>query len=262
MSRAAAPGDAALLPALFAVEDTHWWAAGMRRVSHALLDGVTLPSGTVVEIGCGAGAFAAELAQRLGDRDVLAVDVHPAALAAAALRAREQSRLHVIAADGQWLPLPDSSCALVVALDVLDQFSIDPPAALREIRRVLRPGGWLLLRVSAYPWLLGPHDRAFGTARRYRRRDLHTLLARAEFDPARVTSANGLLLPAAIVVRLAQRRQWLPAAAGMTLPRQVNRALVRVLGWEASVLQQTNLEWGLSLCALAQPDHVAGTQIS
>ncbi len=164
-----APQDAALLPTLFAVEDTHWWAAGMRRVSHALLDGVSLPPGWIAEIGCGAGAFAAELAQRYPDREVLAVDLHPAALVAAAGRTGQQAGLHVGAADGQRLPLPDACCGLVVALDVLDQARIDPAQALAEIRRVLRPGGWLLLRVSAYPWLLGPHDRAFGTARRYNR---------------------------------------------------------------------------------------------
>ena len=39
---------AALLPALFAVEDTHWWAAGMRHVSHALLNCIALPSGGIV----------------------------------------------------------------------------------------------------------------------------------------------------------------------------------------------------------------------
>lgn len=223
----------------------------MRQVSHGLLVGITLPPGLIAEVGCGAGAFAAELAHCHSDRLVLAVDLHPAALAAAGRHAGCQSGLHVAAADGQWLPLPDGSCALVVALDVLDQAGIDPAQALAEIRRVLQPGGWLLLRVSAYPWLQGPHDRAFGTARRYSRSELIRTLVFGGLEPARVTYANSLLLPVAVAARLAQRRQWLPATAGLTLPRGLNRSLARVLGGEATWLRQHNLGWGLSLYALA-----------
>ena len=248
----AQPADAGLLPALFAVEDKHWWAAGMRHVSHALLNGIALPAGGIAEIGCGAGAFAADLAQRYPGRPVLAVDLHPAALASAANRAGQQARLHAAAADGQQLPLVDSSCALLVALDVLDQARIDPARALAEIGRVLRPDGWLLLRVSAYPWLLGPHDRAFGTARRYDRSSLVATLDRYAMVAARVTYANSLLLPVAVAARLAQRRQWLPATAGLALPRRLNNVLFHVLGWEAAWLQEQNLGWGLSLYALAR----------
>ena len=152
----------------------------------------------------------------------------------------------------RWLPLPDglagrrdctsprptaSGCrcqtraaALVVALDVLDQARIDPTKALAEIRRVLRPGGLLLLRVSAYPWLLGPHDRAFGTARRYSRFALAATLVYAGLEPVRLTYANSLLLPVAVAARLAQRRQWLPATAGLTVPRKLNSALGTGIG--------------------------------
>lgn len=243
--------DAALLPALFAVEDTHWWSAGMRQVSHGLLDGIKLPAGWIAEVGCGAGAFAAETAQRHPGRSVLAIDLHPAALALAANRTGKQVGMHVAAADGHRIPLPNSSCALVVALDVLDQAGIDPAQALAEIRRVLQPGGWLFVRVSAYPWLLGPHDRAFGTARRYSRSALIAALTRGGLEPARLTYANSLLLPVAVAARLAQRRQWLPATAGLTGAGRLNRSLARVLGGEATWLRQQNLPWGLSLYALA-----------
>lgn len=241
-----------LLPALFAVEDNHWWAAGMRRVSHALLDGVSLPPGGIAEIGCGAGAFAAEVAQRYPDRSVLAVDLHSIALAGAAQRAGGRARLHVAAADGQQLPLSDASCALAVALDVLDQARIDLVAALAEVRRILRPGGWLLLRVSAYPWLQGPHDRAFGTARRYSRAELVAALERGGLETVRLSYANSLLLPVAMGARLAQRRQWLPATTGMSLPRPLNSVLLHVLSWEALWLRNRNVGWGLSLYALAR----------
>ena len=252
MSGDSAPAaEAALLPALFAAEERHWWAAGMRRVSHALLDGIDLPAGWIVDVGCGAGAWAAELARRYPQRRVLALDRHGAALAAASRRAARTPGLHVVAADGHRLPAPASSCALAAALDVLDQAGIDPGRAVAEMARVLCPGGWLLLRVSAYPWLLGPHDRAFGTGRRYSRGALETLLAGAGFGLIRLTYANALLLPPAAAARLAQRRGWLPAPAGLAAPLGLNRLLTAALGWEARWLRGRDLPWGLSLCALA-----------
>ncbi|MCB0240895.1 MAG: class I SAM-dependent methyltransferase, partial [Anaerolineae bacterium] len=178
--------------------------------------------------------------------------------AVASGRRAQQEHLYIAASDGQRLPLPDESCALVVTLDVLDQARIDPLLALREIRRVLKPGGWLLLRVSAYPWLLGPHDRAFGTARRYSRVALDTTLVRGGLDPVRMTFANSLLLPVAVVARLAQRRQWLPATAGLAGVGRLNSLLARVLGGEALWLRRQNLGWGLSLYALARRAASAG----
>jgi arsenite methyltransferase len=97
----------------------------------------------VLDIGCGPGYLAAEMAQTLGGTGyVLAVDPSPAMLAIASPRAGETVEL----AEGDALSLPadDSSFDAAVSTQVYE-YVTDIAGALAEVRRVLRPGGRLLV---------------------------------------------------------------------------------------------------------------------
>ncbi|MCO5213952.1 MAG: class I SAM-dependent methyltransferase, partial [Caldilinea sp.] len=153
-----------LLPSLYEAERVGGWNVGMRAASHAVLARQPLPPGPILEIGCGGGAFAAELAEGHPQAVVVGLDLRPEALAFAGAQG---SRATWVQGNLLRLPFSDESFALVVALDVVDQKGIDAGQALAGIRRVVRPGGALLLRVSAHAWLYGPHDDAFNTGRRY-----------------------------------------------------------------------------------------------
>ena len=98
--------------------------------------------------------FAGEAEFPLGVTGVVGADLHVQALGAAMDRAPGPW----LRADLQQMPLATESVALLIALDSLDQQGVDLPLALAELYRVLQPGGALLLRVSAHPWLEGPHD--------------------------------------------------------------------------------------------------------
>jgi hypothetical protein len=73
---------------------------------------------------------------------------------------------------------------------------------MREMFRVLRPGGVAFVRVAAYEWMRSGHDEALGTQRRYKLAQLVERMERAGFRVRRATYANALLLPAAAVRRL------------------------------------------------------------
>lgn len=64
-----------------------------------------------------------------------------------------------------------------------------------EIRRVLRPGGTVVLTVPQHPWLWSGHDEASGHVRRYRRGELEEKLVAAGFEILHSTSFVTLLLP-------------------------------------------------------------------
>ena len=96
---------------------------------------------TVLEIGCGTGETACFIARRHGSR-VTAVDISPAMVDGALRRVRAQrldDRVDCRLADVLTLPFADGSFDFVICQAVL--MFVDKTAALREIRRVLRPGG-------------------------------------------------------------------------------------------------------------------------
>jgi len=98
---------------------------------------------TVLDAGCGDGAFACALASR--GAEVTGVDPDRAMLAAARGRAAAAGlRTKFLEGRLERLPFPDASFDAVVAVTVLC-FVPDAAAAVREMARVLRPGGRLVI---------------------------------------------------------------------------------------------------------------------
>ncbi|NBH03480.1 methyltransferase domain-containing protein [Amycolatopsis sp. SID8362] len=134
----AQPDDATeALIRLLDVADTLPGAAELRAHTYDLL---RLDEGRhVVDVGCGAGRAVAELATR-GSRPI-GVDPDSRMLAAARRRWPEHDFREGVAAE---LPLDDGSVAGYRADKVFHELA-DPAAALAEARRVLEPGGWIVL---------------------------------------------------------------------------------------------------------------------
>jgi ubiquinone/menaquinone biosynthesis C-methylase UbiE len=238
-----------LLPELYRMEERGGWMQGMRRITHALLAEAPQGGGLCLDVGTGGGLFAAELAAQRPTAQVIGLDRSPAALPVAWEQAAPGVAL--AQADVHHLPFPTSSVALATALDVLDQRAVCLPTALGELHRVLRPGGLLLLRVSAHAWLTGPHDAAFNTGRRLHRRDLRQALARAGLRTLHMTYANSLLAPPIAVMRLLQRWRLLDVTPDTAHAGWTNDLLRWALTAESWWLRHRTLPIGISLYALA-----------
>ena len=74
------------------------------------------------------------------------------------------------------LELPDNSIEAIGAFDVLEHLE-SPEILLREIFRILRPGGYFICSVPAYQWLFSNFDISIGHYRRYSRSELNKLIA-------------------------------------------------------------------------------------
>lgn len=109
------------------------------------------PGQRLLDVGCGPGSITVDLARAVSPGEVVAVDAAPAAVELAREAAVEADvpNLTVQVADVHALPFPAASFDVVHAHQVLQHLT-DPVAALREMRRVTRPGGVLALRDADY----------------------------------------------------------------------------------------------------------------
>jgi len=144
---------------------------------------------------------------------------------------------------------------VVLSIDVLvHQWVPDDVSALREIHRVLVPGGFALLQVAAYRALWSAHDVATLTRHRYTRDELAEKVKRAGFDLVRITYRNTLLAPLAVVIKLLRRARATAATRGdlVELPRLVDRALFVVIAFENFLARRLRLPFGMSIFCVAQ----------
>ena len=124
-------------------------------LSHLFADFAGVVSGQrVLDVGCGPGALAVELASRVGPSAVAAVD--PSEPFVEALRER-QPEIAVQQAKAEQLPFPDETFDAVLAQLVV-HFMDDPVAGLREMSRVAREGGV----VAACVWDFGEQTGPLG----------------------------------------------------------------------------------------------------
>jgi SAM-dependent methyltransferase len=183
-----------------AAEDRHWWYLGRRRVVRAALESMPLPDPALcLDAGCGGGVNLSEFA-RFG----AVVGLEPSEQALSVARARGVGR--VMQGTVEEMPFDDCEFDVAAALDVVEHLD-DDRAGLAELRRVVKPGGFLLVTVPAYPRLWGPHDVVNEHRRRYARRTLIAAAKASGWTPLSVSHFNSILLPVAGVRRLIDQRR-------------------------------------------------------
>lgn len=114
---------------------------------HEIADLLGAPGTELCEIGCGPGVLADLLAQRHPQLRMHLVDPSPVMRSQAAHRCQPWSiagRVDICAGTADRLPLQDASCDTVVAVNTVVMWP-DLAAGLREVQRVLRPDGRLVL---------------------------------------------------------------------------------------------------------------------
>lgn len=118
--------------------------------------GVIFAGRTFVELGAGLGGVTLELSRR--GASVIAVEPGSAWRAMSQERLRGQSGVQVIGAFGEYLPIASNSIDTVVSLQVLEHVQ-DPDAVIREVFRVLKPGGAFFASYENYLSFYEPHYR-------------------------------------------------------------------------------------------------------
>lgn len=240
--------ETAVYHAESALEAHHWWFVGRRRLFAALLRrrGIAATA-RVLDIGTSSGTNL-RLMRELGFARAVGVD---ASIEAARL-CRAKGFAPVSLADACALPFADASFDLVLLTDVIEHIGEDV-AALREARRVLRPGGDLLITVPAFPALWGCQDEVSHHRRRYRRAGLRAAIAAAQLELADCFHFNFLLFPAIFAARRLIRRLGLGCDNENTLTgRRANALLARLFAVDVALAPVLRPPFGVSLLAWAR----------
>lgn len=235
------------MKAMLEVDEHHWWYRGRRQIVRTEIDRLELPADAqLLDAGCGSGR---ELQDLSDYGSVHGVELDPDAAAYAASRGLGEVKVGRL----EELPWDSDAFDLITCLDVLEHLP-DDRLALLELRRVAKPGGWLLATVPAYPALWSLHDRANHHYRRYSRQSLREAAGASGWELRRLTAFNSILLPAAALVRLAQRGRYPDSNYSPELergPTWLNGLLERPLQAEARWLASgRTIPAGLSLMAL------------
>ena len=233
-------------PIMFRIEQSHWWYTGRRKIlANFVADicrRVTDRRPRILDVGCGTGANLLMLS-KYGDAE--GVDISNDALAFCRERGLDQVKLGA----GEELPYDDGTFDLVTAFDVVEHMD-DDLAGLREMRRVLRPGGRVLLFVPTFMFLWGVQDDVSNHRRRYRLSELRRVLEQAGFEIERATYANITFFLPILLVRQLMRVTGIKAESenNINVPA-LNGVLGKILGAESWILKRMKIPFGVSgLC--------------
>ena len=238
-------------PILFRVEQSHWWHIGRRRILaefvEAICGGVTDRRARILDVGCGTGANLLMLS-KYGDAE--GVDISEDALAFCRERGLDKVKLGA----AETLPYEDGTFDLVTAFDVVEHID-DDLAGLKEMLRVLRPGGHVLLFVPTFMFLWGLQDDVSHHRRRYRLPELARVLEQAGFKIERTTYANITFFLPILAIRKLMQLTGIKAESENNINLSAfNGILGRLFGAERLWLRRMNLPFGVSgLCVARKP---------
>jgi SAM-dependent methyltransferase len=142
--------------------------------------------GQLLEVGCGSGHYSPSYAQIEGVRTVTAIDLDPNLIAQARRDVIDPS-IDFCVQDAS--KLSEESYESIVCANVLEHIE-DDLEFLTALSRALVVGGSMVVLVPAHPFLYAECDREAGHYRRYRRRDLGSLIAQTDLTLDRLFFFN------------------------------------------------------------------------
>jgi SAM-dependent methyltransferase len=235
------------------VGNSYWWLSGKYEIIMDCIARV-LPRGNdlnVLDAGCGPG----NMLDRLSSRGtVTGSDLSPPALSFC--RSRGYTRVTLSRLD--MLALQSAQFDLVTAIDVLEHIP-DDAAGLREIHRVLRPGGTVVVTVPAFQVLWGDHDDIYGHYRRYRVSQVAALMASCGFEVVKLSYFQPLYFLPLLAFRrwkkLTRRGGDRPIEQRddfVAIPPWLNRFLTRLMVAEKYVLRHFAFPFGVTLVCVGR----------
>jgi SAM-dependent methyltransferase len=233
---------------MFDAEESHWWYKGLQDL---VFSTVVREFGSdkkirILDAGCGTGRILEGLI-RYGN--AYGIDTSEVAL----FYCRQRRLRRITRASVMALPFRDESFDLVISTDVLYHRCVsDDVGALREIYRVLRKDGMLIINVPAHEHLKRPHDERVHTRHRYHRGELYKMLQKSNFKIIKISYRNTLLFLVLSLLSCVPQRYRTAYSDLRRVTEPLNSILVNILKMENRLLKIMNLPFGSSIFCVAR----------
>ncbi|MBI2037829.1 MAG: class I SAM-dependent methyltransferase [Candidatus Magasanikbacteria bacterium] len=233
------------------LEKKHWYFAAKRKFIDLAIKKY-VKSGEpvkILDVGCGTGAVLEQMASN--NFLVSGIDMNDTALEYC-----RQKGFSVEKGFADRMPYSAETFDIVFALDVLEHLD-NPELAVKEVRRVLKPGGLFIVTVPAHQWLWSYHDESLHHKKRYNKSDLNALLS-ADLNVLQNSWIHGFILLPAIILRLLKNILGNKNAGSDVKESSVfvNYAMSLVYFVELKVFKLLGtLPLGLSLLAVAKKEN-------
>src|SRR5688572_1928373 len=186
---------------LYRLEAEFWWFAAMRKITDAILRQQLLSGPMrILDAGCGTGYNLQHYSDQ--GHHVVGFDIAPEAVE----WVRKRGFTQIAQASVAEIPFASETFDIVFSFDVLMQMP-EPVSneGMKEMHRVLKPGGFLFARTAAYEWLRSSHDEELHTMHRFTLGELQEKLIRTGFKVHHATYANMFLFPVVALRRFLKR---------------------------------------------------------
>jgi ubiquinone/menaquinone biosynthesis C-methylase UbiE len=236
-----------------AFEDSYWWYIGLRtRVVRSLQQALDTRNARILDAGCGTGGMMSLMRSHFPDADIIGIDV-----SGQAVRATQARNVgEIINASVDILPFREDIFDVIVSLDVvLEMKAVNDTSAIKEIYRILKKGGLLVLNLTAFECLRGQHDAAVHVAQRYIKKRLKLFLQDAGFSIVHMTYWNAIFFPLLVIWRPLSRlfaNASQPVSDLRPLPPLINKALTYIILQELKLTHYLSLPFGSSIFAVAK----------
>lgn len=209
------------------------------------------PDAVVLEVGCSSGFLLQEMRGALPEAFLIGADFVRGPLEALA---GSMPTIPILQFDLQRCPLPDACVDAVVLLNVLEHIE-DDAAAVKQLHRILRPGGVAIIEIPAGPGLYDVYDEQLMHFRRYRRREAVSLFETAGFRVEKASHLGFFVYPAFWLVKKKNRLLAKRQVASEVVDKDIrstsgSRLLSWLLDFELKLGARMSFPFGIR-CVLA-----------
>ena len=230
---------------IYNLERNHWWYRGMRYLSFNLIKKYLKNKLEILDAGCGAGI---NIIYFMKYGKVIGIDNSDYAI-----KLCRKRKLNVKKASIENLPFKRETFDIITCFEVIYHKAVKNDInALKEMNRVLKKGGILLIRVPAYKFLFSGHDKIVHTKRRYTLNELKNKLVKSNFKIGKISYINSFLFPIIFLSRIFKNIFGMEDSNIKKTNLFFSKIFYTSLVLESKLLKLFNFPFGVSIIAVAR----------